>query len=58
MNLPTEGMFLVDPRDRPTVNDILERLQEIAAARNVNLKEPLDFGQNMTAPAPAQCKKA
>ncbi|XP_064605296.1 cyclin-G-associated kinase-like [Liolophura sinensis] len=48
------GMFLVDPRERPTVNDLLERLQEIAAARNVNLKEPLDFGQNMGAPAPAQ----
>ena len=31
-------MFKVDPRERPTVNDVISRLQEIAVARNVNLK--------------------
>ena len=35
------GMFRVDPRERPNINDVIERLQEIAAARNVSLKEPL-----------------
>ena len=35
------GMFRVDPRERPNINDVVERLQEIAAARNVNLKDPL-----------------
>jgi cyclin G-associated kinase len=37
------GMLKVNPEARPTVSDILDRLQEIAKARNVNLKEPLNF---------------
>ena len=35
---------MVDPRHRPTINDVIERLQEIAGARNVNLKAPLELG--------------
>ena len=37
-------MFMVDPNHRPTIHEVLERLQEIAVARNVNLKSPLDLG--------------
>ena len=36
--LLTEGLLMVDPRQRPTIHEAIERLQEIAAARNVNLK--------------------
>ncbi|XP_070563738.1 cyclin-G-associated kinase-like [Ptychodera flava] len=32
------SMFQIDPRERPNVNEVISRLQEIAAARNVNLK--------------------
>ena len=38
------GTFMVNPNDRPTINDVIARLQEIAEARNVNLKAPLDLG--------------
>ncbi|XP_059173806.1 cyclin-G-associated kinase-like [Physella acuta] len=37
------GMLTVNPEDRPTINDILDRLQEIAQARSISLKEPLMF---------------
>ena len=37
---------MVDPRHRPTINDVIERLQEIAGARNVNLKAPLELGMS------------
>ncbi|CAH1774732.1 unnamed protein product [Owenia fusiformis] len=43
------GCFKVDPRERPNINEVIERLQEIAAARNVNLKAPL---QLTSAPIP------
>lgn len=36
-------MLTVNPEDRPTINDILDRLQEIAQARSISLKEPLMF---------------
>ncbi|GFN87115.1 cyclin-g-associated kinase-like, partial [Plakobranchus ocellatus] len=39
------GMLTVNPEDRPTVNDILDRLQEIAQAREINLREPLKFAK-------------
>ncbi len=39
------GMFKVDPRERPNINEIIERLQEIAVARNVNLKAPLTISE-------------
>ena len=38
-------MFKVDPRERPNINEVLARLQEIAAARNVNLKAPLNISE-------------
>ncbi|KAI8787018.1 cyclin-G-associated kinase isoform X1 [Biomphalaria glabrata] len=37
------GMLNVNPEDRPLISDILERLQEIAQAKDINLKEPLRF---------------
>ncbi|CAL1529543.1 unnamed protein product [Lymnaea stagnalis] len=37
------GMLTVDPVGRPGINDILERLQEIAQVKDINLKEPLRF---------------
>ena len=42
------GMFKVDPTERPTIHECIERLQEIAAARNVVLKSPISTGS--TAP--------
>ncbi|WAR23455.1 GAK-like protein [Mya arenaria] len=35
------GMFQVDPRNRPTIKDIIERLEEIAEVRKVKLTAPL-----------------
>ncbi|XP_077981164.1 cyclin-G-associated kinase-like [Glandiceps talaboti] len=32
------SMFRIDPRERPSVTEVMATLQEIAAARNVNLK--------------------
>ena len=40
-------MFKVDPRERPNINEVLARLQEIAAARNVNLKAPLNISETV-----------
>ena len=39
------GMFKVDPRERPNINEVVARLQEIAVARNVNLKAPLNISE-------------
>ena len=38
-------MFKVDPRERPNINEVVARLQEIAVARNVNLKGPLSISE-------------
>ncbi|CAG5134697.1 unnamed protein product, partial [Candidula unifasciata] len=37
------GMLQVNPEDRPTISDVLDRLQEIAQAKNISLKQPLNF---------------
>ena len=37
------GMLQVDPTRRPTINDVIDRLQEIAAARDIGLKSPLQI---------------
>ncbi|KAJ8305794.1 hypothetical protein KUTeg_016339 [Tegillarca granosa] len=37
------SMLKVDPNNRPNIHDVVDRLTEIAAARNVNLKEPLQL---------------
>lgn len=34
-------MFKVNPVDRPNINEVIERLEEIGEARNVRLTEPL-----------------
>ena len=34
-------MLQIDPRQRPNINTIVARLQEVGAARSVNLKGPL-----------------
>lgn len=39
-------MFKVDPTERPNINEVVSRLQEIAVARNVNLKSPLNILEN------------
>ncbi|RUS92097.1 hypothetical protein EGW08_000121 [Elysia chlorotica] len=39
------GMLTVNPEDRPNINDIIDRLQEIAQAREINLREPLKFAK-------------
>ncbi|XP_013399366.1 cyclin-G-associated kinase [Lingula anatina] len=38
------SMLKIDPRERPAVGEVIERLQEIAVARGVDLKVPLNFG--------------
>ncbi len=43
-------MLKVDPTDRPNISDVIARLQEIAAARNVSLKSPINITDS---PAPA-----
>jgi len=37
------GMLQVDPSGRPTINDVIDRLQEIAAARDIELKSSLQI---------------
>ncbi|XP_064624452.1 cyclin-G-associated kinase-like isoform X2 [Lineus longissimus] len=37
------SMLQVDPRDRPNITDLVSRTQEIAEARNVNLKGPVQI---------------
>ncbi|GIY30345.1 cyclin-G-associated kinase [Caerostris extrusa] len=39
------GTLQLNPVDRPTVNDILKRLKEIADARHTNVNAPLNLGQ-------------
>lgn len=51
-----EGTFQLNPVDRPTVNDLIDRLKEIAEARHTNLTAPLSLGQlnissNATSPS-------
>lgn len=40
-----KGTLQLNPVDRPTVNDILDRLKEIAEARHIKLDSPLKLGQ-------------
>lgn len=34
-------MFKINPVERPTINDVIDRIEEIAEAQNVHLTEPL-----------------
>ena len=43
-------MLCVNPNDRPNISDVLDRLQEVAAARNINLKTPLNITDRTTIP--------
>lgn len=45
LSIFTEGTLQLNPDDRPTVNDILDRLKEIAEARQIKLDTPLKLGQ-------------
>lgn len=50
-NLPffsAESMLQVDPNDRPTIHDVVDRVQEIARTLNVNLKGPLQIAKNVS----------
>ncbi|CAG0885639.1 unnamed protein product, partial [Darwinula stevensoni] len=42
------GMFQVDPRQRPTISDCLDRIAEIAEVKGINLKE----NPNLSLPCP------
>ena len=53
----TVGMLKVNPVERPTINDIVDRLHEIASAKGVNLREPLGLNREMPTSAPGQLKK-
>jgi len=35
------GMFRVDPRERPTIADLIDRLEEMAEVRKVRLADPI-----------------
>ena len=48
----TVGMLKVNPVERPTINDIVDRLHEIASAKGVNLREPLGLNRDMPTSAP------
>ena len=54
----TGAMLQLDPRRRPSVNHIVAQLQEIGAARSVNLKGPLLIlerkGNGINVPTPPQ----
>ena len=41
----TEQTFQIDPRDRPVIDEMISQLEEIAAARGVNLHSPLTQNQ-------------
>ena len=36
-------MFRVDPSERPNINEVVSRLQDISVARSVNLKAALQL---------------
>ena len=42
-------MLRVNPVERPSISDIVDRLGEIAASKNVNLREPLGLKSLNTA---------
>ena len=41
-----KGCLMVDPRDRPTVNDVVQRIEEIADALQINLSSLLKKSAN------------
>lgn len=43
MHFFPDGCLSVNPEDRLTINNVLERLAAIAESNNVNLKQPLKF---------------
>ena len=45
-------MLKIDPNDRPNVYDIMERICQISAARNVNLKDPIQLEGIQRTPSP------
>ncbi|CAG0914083.1 unnamed protein product [Notodromas monacha] len=53
-----KGTFQVDPRTRPTTYECLERLAEIAEAKDVDLKRPLTGFKPSTAPSPVMNEPA
>ncbi|XP_076440781.1 cyclin-G-associated kinase-like [Babylonia areolata] len=46
------GMLKVNPEERPTINDIVDRIHEIASARGLNLREPLGLSQEVPLSTP------
>ena len=50
----TVGMLKVNPEERPTINDIVDRLHEIASVKGVNLREPLGLNKETPTSAPGE----
>lgn len=36
-------MLQINPEDRPTISEVVQRLEEISEARHINLTGPLKF---------------
>lgn len=48
------GMLKVNPKERPTINDVMDRLHEIASAKGVNLRDPLGLKREVPFSAPGK----
>lgn len=48
----TDGMLQIDPANRPSIKDVIERLEEIAAARETDLKGPPKLGLSLPKSTP------
>jgi hypothetical protein len=49
-------MLKVNPTERPTINDVVDRLEEIAQAKKISLREPLGLKRELpVAPGELQC---
>ena len=47
-------MLKVNPEDRPNINEVIERLKEIAEAQGINIKQPLSFRRMAYATPPGE----
>lgn len=49
-----EQAFQINPKERPVIDEMLNQLEEIAAARGVSLSAPVAAPQSDPVPAPAK----
>ena len=52
------GMLKIDPTKRPTIHDVIARLQEIAVVRNTNMRAPIQYLCENTQSADYQTKES